>query len=85
MRLALKHRRSRRGPSLLYSLAVQAAIDGAGVLIGHESLVSAAVASGALVAPFAERVPSKLSLEILAPDRLPVQATQAIEWLRSQV
>lgn len=69
----------------LYSLAVQAAIDGAGVLIGHESLVSAAIGSGALVAPFPERVPSRLSLEILAPDRLPAQATQVIEWLRAQV
>lgn len=80
-----------KGPSIdagsefsLYSLALQAAVDGAGVLMGHEVLVSRALASGVLVAPFSQRVLSGLSLEVLAPDRPPAQAAQMIEWLLSQ-
>jgi LysR family glycine cleavage system transcriptional activator len=46
-----------RGPVFsLYSLAVEEARNGAGVLIGHEPLVRAQLASGALVAPFPTRV-----------------------------
>jgi LysR family glycine cleavage system transcriptional activator len=45
------------GPAYsLYSLAVEEAIHGAGVLIGHAPLVAPALASGALVAPFTRRV-----------------------------
>ncbi|OYX45220.1 MAG: LysR family transcriptional regulator [Rhodobacterales bacterium 32-67-9] len=40
----------------LYALAVEEAVNGAGVLIGHSALVEAHLASGTLVAPFAERV-----------------------------
>jgi DNA-binding transcriptional LysR family regulator len=46
-----------RGPVFsLYALAVEEAAGGAGVLIGHESLVARHLASGALVAPFALRI-----------------------------
>ena len=46
------------GPAYsLYSLALEEAIHGAGVLIGHAPLVAPALASGALVSPFARRVP----------------------------
>ena len=45
------------GPAYsLYSLALEEAIHGAGVLIGHAPLVAPALASGTLVAPFARRV-----------------------------
>lgn len=40
----------------LYSLAVEEAKNGAGVLIGHESLVAELLALGDLVAPFERRV-----------------------------
>lgn len=80
-----------KGPSIesgsefsLYSMALQAAVDGAGVLMGHEALVSRALAAGSLVAPFPQRVPTGLSLSILAPDRPPAQAAQMIEWLLAQ-
>ncbi|RJT36325.1 LysR family transcriptional regulator [Mesorhizobium waimense] len=81
-----------KGPSIesgsefsLYSMALQAAVDGAGVLMGHEALVSRALATGSLVAPFPERrVPTGLSLSILAPDRPPAQAAQMIDWLLAQ-
>ncbi|WP_299479625.1 LysR family transcriptional regulator [uncultured Roseibium sp.] len=47
-----------RGPVFsLYSLAVEEAISGAGVLMGHTSLVEQHLRSGALVAPFPKRVP----------------------------
>lgn len=80
-----------KGPSIdtgsefsLYSMALQAAIDGAGVLMGHEALVSRALAAGSLVAPFPRRVSTGLSLSILAPDRPPAQAAQMIDWLLAQ-
>lgn len=80
-----------KGPSIdtgsefsLYSMALQAAIDGAGVLMGHEALVSRALAAGSLVAPFPRRVATGLSLSILAPDRPPAQAAQMIDWLLAQ-
>lgn len=78
-----------KGPSIetgsefsLYSMAVQAAVDGAGVLMGHEALVSRALAAGSLVAPFPElRVPTGRALSILAPDRPPAPAAAMIDWL----
>ncbi|MEM7222980.1 MAG: LysR family transcriptional regulator [Pseudomonadota bacterium] len=54
-----------RGPVFsLYSLAVEEARNGAGVLIGHESLVRAHLESGALVAPFRTRVTLERKLVI---------------------
>lgn len=72
----------KQGPAFsLYSLAVQAALEGAGILMAHEALTLAPVASGALVAPFPMRAPTGLSLEVLAPDRLPAQTIRIIDWL----
>ncbi len=65
----------------LYSLAVQAAIDGAGVLMAHEALVSGALASGALVAPLAPKVRTGLSLSLLTPERAPRHVMQVADWL----
>ena len=46
-----------RGPVFsLYSLAVEEARNGAGILIGHEPLVRGHLTSGALIAPFAVKV-----------------------------
>lgn len=45
----------------LYSLAVAEAENGAGVLMGHDTLVSGHIARGTLVAPLARSVPSGLS------------------------
>ena len=59
------------GPTFsLYSLALEEARNGAGVLIGHEPLVRRHLEQGTLVAPFAERVASnsRLALETTAPD-----------------
>jgi LysR family glycine cleavage system transcriptional activator len=69
------------GPAFsLYSLAVQAALDGAGILMAHETLVLAFIKSGALIAPFPLRVETGLRLELLAPDRPPAQTARLINW-----
>jgi LysR family glycine cleavage system transcriptional activator len=47
-----------RGPVFsLYAVAVEAALAGGGVLMGHSALVARHLATGALVAPFPQRVP----------------------------
>jgi LysR family glycine cleavage system transcriptional activator len=65
----------------LYSVAVHAAIDGAGVLMAHEALVSAPLASGVLVAPFELKIATGRSLCILRPERPPAHVTAIAEWL----
>lgn len=58
------------GPAFsLYSLAVEEAISGAGVLIGHAPLLRRELESGALVAPFDLKLPGgkALVLELAAP------------------
>lgn len=47
-----------RGPVFsLYALAVEEALNGAGVLMAHRALVAEQLATGALVAPFSSAVP----------------------------
>ena len=46
-----------RGPAFsLYALAVEEAVNGAGVLMGHGPLVAGHLERGVLVAPFSQRV-----------------------------
>jgi LysR family glycine cleavage system transcriptional activator len=66
---------SLRGPTYsLYSLAVQEAVNGAGVLMGHESLIAPLLKAGRLVAPFKRPVATglALSLEMRQPVRDPL-------------
>ena len=65
----------------LYSLAVQATREGAGVLIGHEALVSPAIASGELVAPFQVWVETDRRLSALSPERPLPLIKRLIDWL----
>ncbi|MGA0540435.1 LysR family transcriptional regulator [Neotabrizicola sp. VNH66] len=54
-----------RGPVYsLYALAVEEAVNGAGVLMGHGPLVAGHLARGTLVAPFALRVPLAAGLRL---------------------
>ncbi|GHC53696.1 LysR family transcriptional regulator [Neogemmobacter tilapiae] len=54
-----------RGPIFsLYALALEEALNGAGVLIGHHPLVAPHLESGRLVAPFALRLPVKPPLRL---------------------
>ena len=56
-----------RGPAFsLYALAVEEAVNGAGVLMGHGPLVAGHLARGALVAPFPQRVPLAAGLRLWA-------------------
>ncbi len=57
-----------RGPSYsLYSLMLEEACNGAGVMIGHEALVYTQLESGALVAPFPNVVQLDRRLAIATP------------------
>jgi len=51
----------------LYSIALDEARSGAGVLIGHWPLVRAAVERGELVCPFSQRVPTEKALVLNMP------------------
>ena len=69
----------------LYALAVEEAVNGAGVLIGHGALVEAHLASGALVAPFETRLELDRHLTLwsartLRPDS---PAARVADWLAS--
>jgi len=69
------------GPAFsLYGLAVHAAVEGAGVLMAHETLVSAHLDSGALVAPFDLKAATGLRLELLAPDKPSPLTAKLIDW-----
>lgn len=60
-----------KGPSYsLYSLAVEEAVQGAGVLIGHRALVAAHLTAGTLVAPFQNRIRLEQHLALMLPRSL---------------
>jgi LysR family transcriptional regulator, glycine cleavage system transcriptional activator len=74
-----------RGPAFsLYSLAVEAAIAGDGVLMGRRRLVEKLLASGTLIAPFQIEMPLNDRLTILLPKGKPTHRLQSevVEWLR---
>ncbi|MCV2874354.1 LysR substrate-binding domain-containing protein [Defluviimonas sp. WL0050] len=73
-----------KGPVFsLYALAVEEAVNGAGVLIGHRALVRSQLESGALVAPFGKRLPLDrvLSLWSARAFRPGGPASRVVEWL----
>lgn len=65
----------------LYSLAVQATREGAGVLIGHEALIAPAIARGELMAPFEFWAETDRRLSALSPERPSPLIKRLIEWL----
>lgn len=59
-----------RGPHhSLFSVALEEACNGAGVLMAHEALVQAKLNSGELVAPFAHKLPLERSLMLRSTSR----------------
>ncbi len=73
------------GPAYsLYSIALQSAIDGNGVLIGREILVEAGLKEGRLATPFDLRVEIEETLNLLVPAHREQNAlTRAlIAWMR---
>jgi len=69
----------------LFSLALQAACDGAGVLVGHEALVQQSLSSGALVAPFAIQARTGATLTLLHPQRASSEAHAVARWLANPI
>ncbi len=77
-----------RGPSFtLYSMAVDAAVKGIGVLIGHRVLVAEELADGRLVAPFDLRLPLPKGFYLVSTEaaaaRPSVQSFR--DWLLEEV
>lgn len=61
-----------RGPVFsLYALAVEEAVNGAGVLMGHGALVAGHVDRGTLVAPFPHRIPLERGLRLWSARPMP--------------
>ena len=76
-----------RGPvSSLYALAVAEAVNGGGVLIGHEALIRKELESGALVAPFTAKVrlPRVLSVSSASKPHAGSAARRVVTLLKSQ-
>lgn len=74
-----------RGPVFsLYALAVEEALNGAGVLMAHRALVAEQLASGTLVAPFSTTVPlhRQICLWSLPASRGKGAAGQVLQALR---
>ena len=70
----------------LYSLALEECKNGAGVLIGHDALVSDEVTRGALVAPFLihAELPARLSMRSMKPLQDGSPAKQVADFLLAQ-
>lgn len=66
----------------LYDLAVQAAIDGAGVLMGHSALLEAPLRDGRLIAPFARQHATGKRLALLLPAQPALHVAALAAWLR---
>ena len=69
----------------LYALAVEETVNGAGVLMGHETLIAPFLAAGTLVAPFETRLCLKQSLRMWSLRTLrPSSPTGRVaQWLRN--
>jgi len=61
-------RPAREAAFSLYSLALDAALAGSGVLIGHRALVAGALGRGRLVAPFGDRAVAGPPLRLIVPE-----------------
>lgn len=67
----------------LYALAVEEALNGAGVLIGHEALLAPLLRSGRLVAPFEAQVTLPVPLRLWhLPGRTSAAVKEVANWLR---
>lgn len=74
-----------QGPTFsLYALAVEECVNGAGLLMGHETLVAAHLADGRLVAPFPQRLTLTRGLRLWSdrPLRPGTAARFVADWLR---
>ena len=70
----------------LYSMAVEAAIEGLGVVIGHRSLIARDIEAGRLVAPFGQRVaaPHRYAAIVPAWSLGRRHVDRFLDWLRDE-
>jgi LysR family glycine cleavage system transcriptional activator len=76
-----------RGSSFtLYSMALQAAVDGLGVLMAHSALVADDLAAGRLVEPFELRLPAPLAYHLVTTDQAAARpaVTACRDWLLAE-
>lgn len=71
----------------LYSMAIEAAVAGQGVVIGHKALVTRDIQNDRLVAPFDLLVPAPHKYSVLIPDwsRQRPDVTGFVDWLRGEM
>ncbi len=77
-----------RGPRFSYAdHALQAAIQGQGVVLGRFSLASAELAAGRLVRPFGDALPTEFGYYLVHPDSKPLPPKVAAfrSWVLSEV
>ncbi|MCF8479219.1 MAG: transcriptional regulator GcvA [Rhodospirillum sp.] len=85
--LGLEGIRPQRGPGYLDSaLAIQACMEGQGILMGRTVMVEEDLRAGRLVAPFPQRVPSPLKYWLVCPhDHLTRPGVRAFrDWILAQ-
>ena len=70
----------------LYSMAIEAAAEGLGVVIGHESLVARELAGGRLMAPFDVRMPVPHGYAVIVPrwSNGRTDVGEFVDWLTSE-
>jgi LysR family glycine cleavage system transcriptional activator len=68
-------------------MAVEAAVEGLGIAIGHQALVARELESGRLIEPFDLRVPAPHGYAVIAPawSSKRQDVGDFIEWLREAV
>lgn len=74
-----------QGPTFsLYALAVEECVNGAGLLIGHDSLIATHLRDGRLIAPFPQRLTLERGLRLWSdrPLRPGTAARFVADWLR---
>ncbi|OAS27765.1 hypothetical protein A5481_00085 [Methylobacterium platani] len=79
-------RPAREAAFSLYGIALDAALAGSGVLIGHSALVGPALAAGRLVAPFGDRMVAGAPLRLIVPaGGEGTRLAPVIRWLSGEV
>lgn len=70
----------------LYYLALQAALDGSGILIGHQLLVAEALNDGRLIAPFELKMPAQAPLTLLVSREIELhpRLSDLIGWFKAE-
>jgi len=77
-------RPAREAAFSLYGIALDAALAGSGILIGHSALVEKPLTEGRLVAPFGERAVAGPPLRLIVPEGGEGRLAPVVRWLRGE-